>query len=296
MRRATLSPAALALGMLAACTSGLGTIPKPPPTSAVPPTTTVADLSQVGLRPAVGRSTTTVRLGPGKASITGVVTSPEGPVGGAVVHLERIVDDSVGSADVVTNPDGTYAVTAVLGGRYRVRAFKPAPDNLAIVRPEIFFLGGDENKPLNLAMDRYSGAAVAAAIAPSPPVAGESANLVILVTQQSVDGKGIVRAAPLAGARVELFASGDWRVESTNAQSTDGAGVARWQVRCQSAGDQPIAVVVGDADSFPVATGPCAEAPPTTTTSSTPPSSSTSSSSTSSSTSTTRRPTTTTSR
>src|SRR5207253_1269225 len=124
-----------------------------------------------------------------------VVTGPEGPVPGAVVHIERLVGDGIGAADILTNPDGTYAAPGILGGRYRVRAFKPAPDNLALVKPAIFFLGAADNRQLNLTVDRHAGLAISAAIAPNPPIAGEDANLVILLTQQSVDGKGIVRAA-----------------------------------------------------------------------------------------------------
>jgi hypothetical protein len=268
---------ALLAVVLASCTTtGFGKLPPPPPTLAPQPTTTLPDLSLLDLRSVPGRTTTTVVFGPGRASITGIVTGPEGPVAGAVVRVERLVGDGHAVGDLVTDATGSYALAGVLGGRYRLRAFKPAPDNLALVKPALLFLSGDEARKQDLAVDRYAGLDVTSAIAPNPPIIDEPANLVIRLTERSVDGDGVVRGTPIPGRRVELFASGSWRVDGANATVTDGAGQASWQVRCQALGQQALAVVVGDSDSFPLSVGACSEAPPPTT--APPPTSSTSSS------------------
>lgn len=269
MSRRTTAVVVAVLALAGACTGRrYEVLPPPPTTIALPPTTTVPDFSSVAIRAVTGKTTTTVAITPGKANITGTVVGPGGPVPGAVVHVERLVDDAVGSVDVLTNPDGTFAVNGILGGRYRVRAFKPAPDNLALVKPELFFLSGADTHQSNLTLDLYSGINAAAAIAPNPPVAGEQANVLVLVTQRSVDGKGIVRAEPVPSTSIELFGTGQWQVLSQNLQSTDAGGRARWVVQCGASGQQPLSVVVGDNQSFPVYTGNCAE-PATTTTSST---------------------------
>ena len=257
----------LLAAVLAGCTSHGDEVLPPPPTTQPPPTTTtVLDFSTVDLRGVTGRTTTTVPVMPGQAAIQGTVTGPQGAIGGAVVHAERVVGSGTGSVDTVTNPDGTFAFGGIMGGRYRVRAYKPAPDNLALLRPDVFFLGGNETRHIGLVVSLYAGLDVASGIAPNPPVVGDPANLVIQVTTRAVDPKGVVRAAAVPNTRVELFSTGAWSIDGTNAQLTDGAGRGFWEVRCGAPGDQPLSVLVGDTQSFPIQTGPCAEPPPSTTT------------------------------
>ena len=277
----------LAFVVVAAACSGGGVdrLPAPPTTKPRTPTTTVPDLTGVMLREVPGRTTTTVALTPGRATINGVVNGPDGPVPGALVRAERLVGDAIGSVDVATAADGTFALPGIKGGRWRVRAFRPA--DLALVKPEIFYLEDAATRTLTLRVERYSGVDVSSAFAPDPPVVGDPANLVVQVTLQSVDAQGVVRGQPVPGVRVELFGAGDWRIDGANVQPTDTSGRALWRVRCESAGNQPLSVLVGDAESFPLKLPACVEAPPTTTSSS---------SSTSSTTSTTRPPTTSTSR
>src|SRR6478672_7380073 len=57
--------------------------PKPPPSIPDVTTTTAADFSGVPLAAVPGRTTTTIAMGPGGATITGMVLAPEGPVPGA---------------------------------------------------------------------------------------------------------------------------------------------------------------------------------------------------------------------
>lgn len=282
------------LVLAGACTSGgVDPLPAPPTTRPRPSTTTTPDYSNVQLAAVPGRTTTTIAIAGGQATVTGVVTGPDGLVGGAIVHLERLVEDEVATLDVATAPDGTFAVPAVLGGRYRVRAFRP-PD-LALVKPEVFFLGGTDTKELRLELTRYTGVAVAAAVAPDPPVTTEPAHVVVQVTYRSVDTTGVVRAVPIPGVRLELFPTGRWTVEDADVQAADEAGRAVWRVRCDRPGEQAMSVLVGDGEAFPLSLPACA-APPPPPTSSTSTSSTTSSSTTSSSTTSTSRSTTSTTR
>lgn len=238
--------------------------PAPKQRGATTSTTEVPDFSAMELGPpAPGRTTTTVNIGPGRATVKGTVAGPDGPVAGAVVRAERLVGDARATMDIVTGEDGSFTVPKVLGGRYRVRTWKANPDNLALVEPLVFFLEGSETKTVELAVSRFQGVAASAAIAPDPPVIDSAANLVVQVVDQAVDGEGIVRSNPLPGVRVELFGSGDWRIASSAVTTTDSAGRARWLLECRRAGDQPLSVVVGEGSTFNLNLPGCVVPPPT---------------------------------
>jgi hypothetical protein len=243
--------------LLAACGGTSYSIPEPDPIPSLPATTSAADFSSVGLAGVPGRTTTTIVLGPGPAGLKGTVAGPDGLIPGATVRLERLVGDAVASADVFTAPDGTWAAPGVLGGRYRLRAWR-VPD-LALTKPVVFFLGADEQRAVDLLATRYSGTAVSGSIAPSPPLVDEPANLVVRVAQQSVEGDGVVRAAPISGVQVELVGSGDWRVDTENPSFTDFQGDVQWQVRCRSSGQQPLGVIV-NGEAFPLTLPECQDA------------------------------------
>lgn len=260
--------------LVAACSTALALVsmactpdavePLPPAPKVALTTTTVApDYSGVGLGAAApGRTTTTVKIGPGRATLAGTVVGPDGPVPGAVVHAERIVGDAMATMDIVTGPDGAFTIPKVLGGRYRIRTWKPAPDNLALLEPVVFFLEGSENKRVDLTMRRFTGVSASAAIAPDPPVINRPANLVVQVVDQAVDPNGIVRSTPRPGVRVELFGTGDWRLATPAVTSTDVAGRARWQLECRKVGNQPLSVVVDEASTFNLNLPECTEPPP----------------------------------
>lgn len=250
---------AVALATLtSACTKGeVDPLPAAPSIPAT--TTTVAvDFSGIALKAVPGRTTTTIAMQPGEATISGTVVGPSGPVPGATVRAERIVDDASGSVDILTGPDGTFAFTTMIGGRYRVRAWKAAPDNLAMTVPEVFFLGSKESKVLAMTVRPHLGTSVSSDIAPNPPIITQPSNLVVQVVDQQVDNQGIVRGTPVVGARVELFGAGDWRLQSANPQTTDDSGRVSFTLVCQRAGQQPLSVVVGDAATFALELPACA--------------------------------------
>ena len=117
-----------------ACTSG-NVKAKPLPTFVpeVSTTTTIVDFSTVDLAPVAGRAVVHVLISPGSATLKGTVSGPDGPVAGADVHVERIVNGSIGTADVGSQADGTWTLAGIEGGLYRVRAWR-VPD-FTLTRP-----------------------------------------------------------------------------------------------------------------------------------------------------------------
>lgn len=258
----------VALALLAACGSGGGFKIKDPGEVPNLTTTTALDFGGIGLKGVSSRTTTSIPMGPGNATLSGTVTGPDGPVDGATVHIERFVGSSAGSTDVTSQPDGTWSLPMILGGRYRVRAWK-APD-LALVQPNILYIESSETKMLDLHVDRYTGASASASIAPNPPAFGQPANLFVLVTQKTVDNTGIVRGTAVPAAQVQLSGSG-YTVESPNPQTTDDNGIVEWRVRCDFAAQQSLSVIVNNGASSPLQVPPCvdASAPPDTSASTT---------------------------
>lgn len=246
--------AAVAALLLGACSgSGVVKIKDPGPVP-VTTTTTAIDYGAIGLKGVSSRATTTLPLGPGGATLQGTVLGPEGPVDQATVHIERLVGNAVAVLDVVTLADGTWSAPTILGGRYRVRAWK-APE-LALTKPQIFFLQSSETKKLELRVDRYAGASVAASIAPNPPIVGEPANLFVLVAERRVDETGVVGATAIVGASVELAGSG-YQLETNNPTITDNNGVAEWRVRCTSSSGA-LSITIANGGSYPVELPACA--------------------------------------
>ncbi|HVF31441.1 MAG TPA: carboxypeptidase-like regulatory domain-containing protein [Acidimicrobiales bacterium] len=262
MLRPRLLVAIAALVVLAGCQAKA--VEPLPPAPSLPPTTTttIVDYSGVALAGVPGRTTTTVAIGPGRATLQGVVTGPDGPVAGAVVHAERLVGEAMATKDVVSGADGRFTMPNVLGGRYRLRAWKQAPDNLSLLEPQVFFLEGSEKKDVSLTVNRYQGVSVTAAIAPDPPLINTASNLVVQAVDRSVGPDGIVRSAPVPGVRAELFGTGDWRVLTEVATATDGAGRARWTLECRRVGDQPLSVVIGESATFNLNLPDCTVPPP----------------------------------
>jgi len=218
------------------------------------------DYSGVALPKAAGATTTTLAIIPGGATLTGRVTGPDGPVEGAVVRAERLVGDAVASIDGITGADGGFTIAGIKGGRFRVRAWR-APD-LALITPEVFYLGGSESRRVDLTVTRYDGISVAAAMAPSPAVIERPANLVVQVSRREVDGTGIVRATPLTGVKIELYGPGAWRIDTVNPTATDAAGRGRWTVTCRATGIQPLGVVLADTTTYPIDVPTCTAPPP----------------------------------
>ena len=252
---------------------GVQTLAYAPPRGATPPATRAVSASQdfskvVEAAVAGSTTTTTVVVGPGQATINGTALGPEGPVAGATVSAERLVGDQVATVEATTAADGSWTISGVLGGRYRVRAWS-AP-TLALTTPDIFFLGGTETRTLTLVLASFTGTQVATAVSPSGSVeVGQPANLVVQVTDPTVGTDGVVRDLPVAGTTVDLTGGPEWQVYSPNPSPTDAAGQALFQLSCQAPGVNPLDAAVGTSVLQALAMPVCVAPPPPTTTTTT---------------------------
>jgi hypothetical protein len=242
----------------------------PPTTTAAPSTTaavgTTVDPAGVQL-PAVGGQVTQppMAVTPGPASLNGTVTDNTGAaVAAATVQLQRIVGAQSASAQVTTAPDGTWSVQGILGGVYRVRAWR-TPDLAQPTAKVVFVSGTAANPAVALTVDPYTGTSVQAAVAPNPPGVGAPANLVVAVTTASVGTDGVARQVPEAGAVVAIDASGDWSITGAGTQTAGANGQVAWQATCEAPGPQAVSVSVDGAAAVGLTLPACAS-PPTTTT------------------------------
>jgi hypothetical protein len=270
MRRpAAAAAVALPLVLLSAC-GGLGYDRLPDVDVAdLPSTTTTAarDLSGVFLAGVPGTTTTTLPSGRRRATLTGTVAGPDGPIAGAVVRLEWLIADRDVVSDVRTNGEGVWKLTKAPGGRYRVRAWR-APD-LADVEPQLVLIRDDEKRQLDFRLRGYGGRSVDTALAPSQPVVGEHVNLVVRLADRRVDDDGVVRARPVTGASVELFGQGSWSLQSPNPATTAGDGTVTFTISCRASGHQPLSVAVNGGDVTNLDVPDCVPRAPDTTTTTT---------------------------
>jgi hypothetical protein len=262
---------ALLLPLLAACSKDEGkALPKPVPGETTT-TTAPIDLTHVSLEPIAvsGKETTTTRpLGGGKAVILGKVVDADGnPVPQALVRATYYGD--VNKPEVIealSVDDGTYRFDQVLGGRWRIRAFK-APE-LATLEDNVFFLGYTEQRVVDLKVKAATDIVVTSSMAPNPPFIGSPVELAVLVLSQSVDQDGIVHRSPVGGAAVTLDIQGKWSLAGDATQATDYNGRTAWVLTCTEVGAQPISATVAGRD-WPLNVPACHDPQETTTTTTT---------------------------
>ena len=262
---------ALLLPLLAGCSKKEG---KALPAPKAPETTTTTDpidLTQVSITPIAmtGKPTTTTRpIGGGKASIFGRVVDTDGaPVPQALVRATYYGDPANPEViEALALDDGTYRFDQVLGGRWRVRAWK-AP-TLATLEDNTFFLSYTEQRALDLKVKAATDYVVTSSMAPNPPFIGSPVQLAVLVMSQTVDDNGAVHRSPVGGAAVTLNITGKWYLGTDDTEATDYSGRAAWTMTCTEVGQQPITAIVGGRE-YPLGIPPCHDPMETTTTTTT---------------------------
>jgi hypothetical protein len=270
-RRRAVAVLGINLAVVAVACSG-GSHPHPAPAPAVVATTTsttLVDHSTDSLPSIAGETTVpAVAVTPGAASMTGTVLDDTGAaVPGATVGLQRIVGSQLAQTTVVAGPTGTWVAQGILGGLYRVRAWRP-PD-LAEPTPQVLFLADSGTQTLNLTVDHYTGISVAASVAPNPPIIGEPANIAVEVSGATVSSDGVVRSQGQPNVEVNLFGEGQWQVAGGTTELTSSSGLASWQATCESLGQQSLSVLVNGTQAFPLSLPSCYPVPTTTTSTST---------------------------
>jgi hypothetical protein len=247
-----------------------------PPNFDTTTTTAPADLSLTDLSNVDGHATTTAPQGPGTANIHGTVVGPDGPVPAASVGIDLEVGDATSTQTVLTNPDGTWTLPAVPGGRYRIRSWR-APD-LALPNPTTFFLMAGQSQMVPLTLSRFTNSDVVPAVAPNPPIIHQLTTLGVKVTNETVSASGQIIGTPVPNTEVQLVPSGAGLVVyGTNPTVTDGSGQAVWQVTCEQLSGQQFTIVVNGLNSYPFTLSGCGTPPTTTTTTTGSPGSSTTS-------------------
>lgn len=241
--------------------------PTEEPTTAPPSTTTPTTGKPTTTTSTIPRTTVTTALtvGPGNAFLSGTVRGPLGPVDGATVHVERLVGKAVATAEVVTSGGGGWQLSSVLGGSYRVRAFKP-PD-LAQSDVQTFFLAANERKVLDFSLTATGGDRITAVISPTPPRVDQIGTLTVTVGIARVDDQGRPALTPRPNVLLTLNPGSGYALESAAQVLTDGNGAGSWRVRCVIEGANAIAMTVGTGlttINLP-ACGSAALPPPTTT-------------------------------
>jgi len=259
------------LPLLGGCSKKEHKAAQPPTAEESTSTTEPVDLTHVSLEPiaVTGKATSTTRpLGGGKASVFGRVVDTEGaPVPGALVRATYYGD--VNKPEVIealSLDDGTYRFDQVLGGRWRIRAWK-APE-LATLEDNTFFLGYTEQRQLDLKVKAATDYVVTSSMAPNPPFIEAPVELAVLVMSQSVDDEGVVHRSPVGGAAVTLNILGKWSLAGDATQATDYNGRAAWTMTCTEVGSQQVTANVGGRD-WPLNVPPCHDPMETTTTTTT---------------------------
>ena len=219
-----------------------------PPTTLAPTTTTTPPPSTTSTTVRTSTSTTrttlaAITIGPGDAYIGGSVIGPQGPVDGATVKIERLVGSAVATEEVTTSGGGAWSKDSVLGGAYRIRAFR-SPD-LSQSTVETFFLAAGERKTVDLRLTRTDGERITAVINPSPPRLNQSALLTIQVGVGQIDAQGRPAVIPRAGVLLQLSPGPGQVLESSPQVPTDATGSASWRLRCVAEGPNPVSLTVG---------------------------------------------------
>ena len=209
----------------------------------LPPTSTTVRATTTSSGPPRTTVTTVLALGPGEASLVGTVSGPGGPVDGATVRVERLVGKAVASTDVTTAGGGAWQLPSILGGPYRVRAFK-TPD-LAQSQYEAFFLAANERKTIDFKLAAAGGERITAVVTPNPPRVDQSATLTVTVGVGRVDEQGRPVLTPRPGILLTLSPGPGHVLESSPQVMTDASGAGVWRLRCVVEGASSVSLMVG---------------------------------------------------
>ncbi len=266
---------AQALAVLVVVASCTDEVPPPQPipsTSSLlvsPATTRFRDTSSETLPTIVGSvTTTTLGIVGGESVLSGQVIGPGNiAIAGAVVRVERAYlegQEPSGppqATEVVTAPNGTFAIAGLVGGRLRVRAWK-AP-SLAMPEDQVMFLG--DKATVALTMELFAGTQVRWSAAPDIPRVGRRVNLAVQVAARTVDEKGLVAVRGVTETEVRLVPLGGLQPLDDAPRLTDADGRVVWELVCRQAGPTPLLVILATGEETKIEPPDCVR-PITTTT------------------------------
>lgn len=235
--------------MLSSCGVERLAVPAPSPTTTSPRSPATLDLVSRRLAAVKGTVVTTpVRVKPGRATLVGTVLGPGGPVAGATVRAERLVGGRGATITAVTSVGGTWSITGVAGGRWKLRAWK-APE-WAQPSPVAVFVGAASTENLTLLLESVANPLVQATFSPAAAVLGRPVRVTVKVHSSVVEANGAVVPRARGGAVVGLSGGNGWKVEGPDPATASPRGIASFIAVCDKAGQHPLeASVFGGAPS-----------------------------------------------
>ena len=182
-----------------------------------------------------------VSLRGGDALLEGTVVGPEGPVAGAVVHLERHTSEGIGYLDTTTDEEGHWSLRDMAGGRYRIRAWLPG--FLTMGRSEVRYVADDELASFDFSLWGVDSTPTLEFIHGGPMYEGAPATVAVFLGSRSIDATGVVVTNPIPGARIDVRTTAQVQVQGQPFGLTDTQGTARFLLRCV-----PASFLVPEAD------------------------------------------------
>lgn len=183
-----------------------------------------------------------VQMAGGGAGLAGTVVGPDGPVSGAVVHIERHTSAGSAQLQVLTDDDGTWTAGGLAGGRFRVRAY--LPNLLTDLEPQVFFLRADEQRPVSSTLVGPADRLVVNFHSSGPHHLAMVSTDAVTVGRELVDGEGRLVVSPVPGHGVALTVTGAAGFTAPPPESTDGSGTLRFSVLCPVLGTSELRVLV----------------------------------------------------
>jgi hypothetical protein len=202
----------------------------------------------------------TIGFARGRVTMTGVVQGPDGPVEGAIVRIERLVDDQIATMDTVSDAKGVYRLSKIQAGRVRIRAFR-SPD-LVGLEPVVVFASGTFQQPLQV--KRFDETSIQWSLAPSEPKVNEAANIVVQVSRQNVGTDGILRQIPVPAVGVTVTPLGLLQSDLVQEALTDERGRVQVTLRCLGVGGADLQVALATGESAKISPPGCQPATTTT--------------------------------
>lgn len=211
-------------------------------------------------------TTAPLKVTGGRSTLDGVVTGPGGvPVAGATVHIERLVDGRSASLNVTSNAGGGFSVGQLLGGRYRVRAWR-TPTH-AQAGSEVTFVEDGQRHSFRLEMEAPTGVEFTAGVDNDKVIIGQATNIITRVRAPFVNELGQVSIGGRPADVITVTANGVFTGQG-GTKATDGSGLATFPLTCgQQTGTGVVTITgVGQTKTFTVN---CVPVPTTTTTTTT---------------------------
>jgi hypothetical protein len=184
---------------------------------------------------------TLVTFGGGSAALAGVVLGPQGPVAGAIVRVERHTSDGSAEIDLLTDQDGRWSATGLLGGRFRVRSF--VPSQLAQESPTVFFLSEEEQRRVDTTLVGPDVRPRIDAHHADEVFVGEQGTVAITFGTETIDAEGRTVIDAISGAQLDVSLSGPVTLLSASTVNTNSAGAANFLVACNSVGPVSMTVI-----------------------------------------------------